>query len=129
MLIVMCLFLTLPAAAGWALNVNPEVSNDGVFRLHWDGPEAIASVEESPVADFAGAHEVYAGTDRATVISGQPNGVYHYRLRDADGAVVARASVRVEHHSLARAWTFFLIGLVVFLATVVLVVRGSKETV
>lgn len=124
-LLLVCL---LPASgcADWILNVSPLTSSDGVFRLHWEGPGEKASLQQSTRGDFTHLLTVYAGEDRAALISGKPDGVYRYRLLDASGQVVARATATVKHHSLSRAWMFFAVGLLVFLATAVLVVRGAR---
>lgn len=125
---VLALVCLLPVSgfAGWTLNVSPQTSSDGVFRVHWEGPDVKAGLQLSTQGDFSHLLTVYAGEDRAALISGKPDGVYQYRLLDANGQVVARATATVKHHSLSRAWMFFAVGLLVFLATAVLVMRGAR---
>ncbi|MCB1736388.1 MAG: hypothetical protein H6981_07005 [Gammaproteobacteria bacterium] len=125
MLVLMCL-LPLTAPTDWALDVSPASSSDGVFRLHWEGPGNTVSLEESTQGDFEHLLTVYAGDDRAVLISGKADGVYRYRLLDEGRNVVANATATVVHHPLARAWAFFSIGLLVFLATVWVVARGAR---
>lgn len=131
MMIVMCLVAMCPTtspaanAADWSLNAAPAVSNDGVFRLTWDAPVDTVTLQQSSRADFGDARTVYRGTDRATVISGQRDGAYHFRLLDVAGEPAARVDVTVAHHPLARAWAFFAVGLGVFVATIALVARGT----
>lgn len=123
LLLVVCLFAPM-AMADWRLDVTPAESSDGVFRLHWDGPGAGVTLQESMQKGFTSPRSIYAGEDRASLVSGKSDGIYHYRLLDADGVVVATTTATVAHHPLARAWMFFSIGLVVFIATILLVARG-----
>jgi hypothetical protein len=133
-----CALLTLAATASLAANdvgndagfhVNQNPSHDGVYQLSWTAPGPVV-VEASPDADFTHAEIVYRGHDTASTLSGRPDGETWYRLLDADSNRVLAAPVRVEvrHHPLSRALTFFSVGLVVFVATVVLIVRGDRAT-
>jgi hypothetical protein len=113
--------------AGFGVDRNP--SHDGVYQLSWTAPGPVV-VEASPDPDFSHAEVVYRGHDTASTLSGRPDGETWYRLLDADSNRVLAAPVRVEvrHHPLSRALTFFTVGLVVFVATVVLIVRGDRAT-
>lgn len=117
------------------LSVSPERSLDGVYQLEWSAMGAVV-LEESRSADFARPVVVYAGRDQATTLSGRADGTYYYRLHAATevaGAALqsdAPPIIRVEvaHHPLSRAVGFFLVGLLVFTATVGLVVSGERRT-
>jgi hypothetical protein len=119
--------LASPALAD-GLEVSPAVSRDGVYQLRWPaGAEGV--VEESATAAFDQSRVLYEGSDHAVTVSGRPDGAWYYRLRPhvATPGESPVVRVNVEHHSLARALGFFLVGLVVFVATVGLVVRGTGE--
>ena len=120
-------------ASGWSLTSSPAQSSDGVYQLVWEGAgEGDLQLEEAPSERFAQPRVVYRGPDRATVVSGRADGEYHYRLRTLDGDTpgepLAYTTVTVGHHSLARALSFFAAGLFVFVATIVLVLRGSGRS-
>lgn len=122
-----------PDGSGWTLTAQPTTSSDGVYQLAWNAGAGGADtgamrVEEARDADFSEPRLLYRGEDHATIVTGRADGDYHYRLRaDAAGSgVVARVTVSVRHHPLARALSFFAAGLFVFLATVWLVVRGPE---
>ena len=117
-------------SADWTLSAHPAESSDGVFQLRWEGGEGAVALEEAQRADFSDARVLYVGEDRAALLSGRASGVYHYRLRAGDraGSVLADVQVDVSHRSLSTAFTFFGVGLVVFLATVALVVSGSRAS-
>lgn len=127
------------------LSTSGDVVTAGYYRLSWDtASRDLASVTESqsdslwaPVwelqeatqADFRDAVTAYRGPDSATVFSGKPNGALYYRLRRMAPQASPwsdAVSVRVAHHSLSRALLFLSLGILVFVATVVLIVRGPE---
>lgn len=88
-------------------------------------------LERASTAAFESPQTEYEGPDRARVLSGQPDGISHFRLAALeDGRPVAWSEavvVTVEHHPLSRAFLFFGIGGVVFLSTLGLIVHGARE--
>lgn len=127
----------LPMAAvlaeeGFAVSASPALSSDGVVRLTWSGGSGQpVEIERAESASFDQPRLLYRGTDGATVISGLSNGRYFFRGRvhHADGnySPWSRVAVEVEHHSLARALGFFALGSFVFLATLILIISGSRR--
>ena len=85
-------------------------------------------LEEARSADFAGARVIYEGADNARVMSGKADGEWYYRARPAaaGSAYGDTVTVTVQHHPLGRAFGFFALGAVVFLATLALIVTGSR---
>lgn len=70
---------------------------------------------------------IYRGHDRSTVVSGLSNGEYRFRVRSASSPEWHdEAVVIVEHHSLARALSFFALGAVVF-AVLIAVIAGGRR--
>lgn len=72
----------------------------------------------------------YQVTDSATVMSGRTDGQRYYRLRAVrNSQPVSRwsetVSVETRHHSLTRAFSFFIVGAAVFVLTLLLVLRGG----
>jgi len=136
-----------PAAAAPGLDAKPSRSTDGVYQLSWQATGQVL-LEEARDPGFTDSRIVYRGRDQATTLTGRSDGVYYYRLSPAapadasseagseEGRPAAKAErsavpvqVRVEHHSLFRALSVFLVGLAVFAATVRLVLAGPDETV
>jgi hypothetical protein len=109
------------------LAASPEESNEGYYQLSWqsDGPVRLV---ESPDPDFATARTLYVGADTASFVSGRPDGRWYYRLEAANEprVISETVAVTVRHHSLGRALGFFALGAVVFLATLGLIVFGSR---
>ena len=104
----------------------------GYYQLSWNGAASRAyELQESRQADFSVTSTLYQGPDRATVLTGRPDGDYYYRLRvlDADGAGPwsDTLEVQVRHHPLARALLFFALGALVFLATLVAILAGNRR--
>jgi hypothetical protein len=122
------------AAAAPMLQADPAVSNIGSYRLFWDagtaGAVARYELQEASGPEFAQARSIYRGPDQSTVMSGRGDGTYYYRLRvlgaDAMPAWSETIQVEVRHHPLVRAFAFFAAGALVFVATLVLIVAGSR---
>lgn len=115
------------------LTADPVQSSDGSVRLSWSLPEgATIELQRDSHADFRRPVTLYRGPDPATVITGLDDGSYHFRARteNADGPSSDWSevvTVTVRHHPLSRALLFFTLGAVVFLATLLLVVTGSRH--
>jgi len=102
----------------------------GFYVLRWSGSEgATFALEESETADFSAPRQLYQGTDTAKTVTGKRDGTYHYRIRETDreGAWSAPVVIEVTHHSLGRAWQFFAIGAVVFVLSLLTILRGAHE--
>lgn len=103
----------------------------GYFHLSWEaGHRRPVELEEATVPGFSDTRLVYRGPDSARVMSGKPDGTWYYRVRRIDGGAPSSWSepvaVEVRHHSLQRAGFFFVLGAVVFGATLVLVLIGQR---
>jgi hypothetical protein len=106
-------------------------SNDGSFNLSWKLPEDSRIELQQYQQNENDYQTFYTGKDSATVITGLPDGDYNYRARliNTDGGLgdwTESISVTVKHHSLTRAFSFFLVGAVVFAGTLLLILFGSK---
>lgn len=136
-------WLLLCTLSGWARTAPAVVfqddslfTQDGHVKLIWRVPEGSDEVlwqyevQVDSSADFPAPTQLYQGPDQATFISGLPNGDYHYRIRVVGPEVETpgawdEAYVEVEHHSLNLALTIAGLGSVVFVLTVILVLRGT----
>jgi len=114
--------------AGAVLESDQTLSREGYFQLHWEADEPVRLVEATR-DDFSDARLLYSGSDSARVISGKPDGTWYYRLEAAAGGTILSPPtvVTVRHHSLQRAWSFFLLGGVVFIATLALILFARPE--
>lgn len=119
---------------------DTSLSSAGYFRLNWQSQNAKAEavtylLEEAQDAQFSSARTLYAGPDTATLISGRSNGTYFYRVTTHPGADAQTqhiqwsnvAKVEVTHHPLSRAFMFFILGALVFIATAVVIIAGNKS--
>lgn len=138
--VIACLLLaavvSAPAtgAAAVTLESNTELATAGFYRLSWQAAgqsELEFELQEATSPGFADARTLYHGPDLATVLSGRTDGQYFYRVRTMSptgaGQWSEAVQVNVEHHSLARAFGFFVAGAIVFLATLGLIVFGSRQ--
>jgi len=114
-------------------------TQDGHVKLVWrvpaadDGPLWRYEVQVDSSAQFSQPTQLYRGPDLATFVSGLPNGEYYYRIRVVGPQVDQpgrwdQAYVHVEHHSLNLALTIASIGSIVFILTVIVVLRGAYRS-
>ncbi|HMB72456.1 MAG TPA: hypothetical protein VKQ06_02720 [Gammaproteobacteria bacterium] len=109
------------------LTSDTEIATAGYFQLLWEAAEPIRLVE-STTADFDDPHTVYEGSDSGHTVSGRADGTLFYRLESAATGAVLVEPVRVvvAHHPIARAFTFFGVGALVFVATAMLILIGIR---
>jgi hypothetical protein len=130
----LCVFActsAVQAAAKIALHSDTTLATAGYYQLTWSWPHAPADttyslIEFNSSSSHPNGHEIYAGPDLASVISGKRNGSYRYVVRaiGADDEVLALSNplkIVVAHHSLARAWIIFTLGALVFISILVVV--------
>lgn len=121
------------------LATDTQLATAGYYQLSWHPGVAGASnknfqfeLQQSTDPEFRSSRNVYHGPDRASVISGQPNGSYYYRVRGLlSGQPVTEWSqsivVQVQHHSLQKAWLFFVAGAIVFFITLVFIILSARN--
>lgn len=109
---------------------NPE---QGIIKLHWGYPESDSQefeLQQAISTDFKTFSSVYHGSDRATFISGLADGNYHYRVyHPATETYSEVLSVEVKHHPLSLAFTMLGLGAVVFIFTVVYLIKGRQKSI
>ena len=118
------------------LTFDSRTATAGFYHLKWQGDDLLTSVYELQEADnaaFTQPTTIYRDPDQGALISGQRNGQYFYRVRALSrGQPVSAWSplvfVTVRHHSLTRAFAFFAAGAAMFLATLVLIKLGARQS-
>lgn len=113
------------------LFVNNTIATAGFFRLHWETQAEHVELQVATNPQFEAPTTAYIGPDRATVISGKSDGTLYYRVRALDNLQPSPWSepvaVEVKHHNLPRALMFLSLGILVFLITVTMVIRGARK--
>lgn len=122
-----------------SLSADTRTSTTGYYTLAWEPADAdtraiagsIAGFELQERADDGDWSTRYVGPDRATTLTGMPNGTYAYRVRalteSSASAWSSETVVEVKHHDLGRAFAFLAVGAAVFLATLALIVAGHRR--
>lgn len=125
---VCCAVLVVGSATAATLMTDSAESAEGYFQLSWEADQPVVLLE-STSPDFDSPRAIYTGSDSARVISGKPDGTWYYRLQTTDdgGVLSETVAVTVRHHSLARAFAFFALGAVVFVATLGLILFARPE--
>jgi len=123
--------LSANAAETIVLNSDQSVSTAGYYQLSWQMKNASPGtvyILEQTAEDAEAAVQIYRGSDTATMISGKPDGRYHYVVRTDDGTSASNPlTLTVAHHSLATAFNFFIIGVVVFIFILIAIVLGNRQ--
>jgi len=109
------------------------ISNDGSFTLSWEMPDHSLIELQQAAKQQNVFNTIFTGADSATVITGLPDGDYLYRARLADAQDNVSewsptSTIKVQHHSISRALSFFLVGAIVFVGTLLLLVLGGKAS-
>ena len=115
------------------------ITHSGHVKIVWKwmhDQEVSFILQQADTANFSNAEIIYKGPDRASFVSGLPNGNYYFRLRAINSADEMASSwskpvvVKVRHHSLFLALTLAGVGAFVFVITTAVVIKGSyqKET-
>lgn len=123
-------FLIIPPSFALQLNTDTEIATAGFFQLSWKSNQKNIQLQESGTADFLSPKIIYVGPDRARVVSGKPNGDYYYRLSQTGNNKPVFSNivkVTVKHHPLKNAIMFFIAGLIVFIATITLILNGIRR--
>lgn len=120
-------------AAAPQLSADSQISNAGYYRLSWTSDIADNFIlQENLTRSFESPKNVYTGPDTATVISGKSTGTYFYRVgaNTATGRTEWSDITRVEvaHHPLSRALLFFTTGFIVFIAILLVIIRGNGSS-
>ncbi|MEO9592972.1 hypothetical protein [Rhodopirellula bahusiensis] len=95
-----------------------------------DGQQALQSTSQD-FESISPQRVVYEGALPIAFVSGLPDGTYRYRVEalDANGVLIASsdvpAIVQVSHWSVWQAMVLLVIGAIVFLAVIVVIVRGT----
>ncbi len=133
------LVFPLPAHSSQIIDLvsDTDLSTAGYFRLSWNtstSPQQSIEYElqQSKQIDFEFAKTIYLGPDTARVISGKQNGDYYYRIRSltSDSTTTPwseTVTVTVSHHSLQKAIAFFTAGAIVFLMTLIYIIRQKNQ--
>ncbi|WP_417451789.1 hypothetical protein [Kordiimonas sp.] len=108
------------------LTISDDGSSAGYATIAWPDVEGKNFVlEQKNNTEWVA---VYDGSDRATTLSGLPDGPRQYRLK-VDGMAAGEVlTFTVRHHPLRRAWAFFCIGAVMFVMLIALLVSGSRKS-
>ena len=136
--VVLFLMLTLcvqKVVAAPTIQADQSKATAGYFRLTWQtnptstDQESEFVVQQSRTQGFEQVRNLYQGTEKASLISGMPDGVYFYRVKEKDASgwsVPVR--VQVQHHPLGTALQFFGLGLLVFALTLFTILHGIRKT-
>ena len=97
----------------------------GYVTLAWPDLQGQSFILEGN--DGTGWTELYDGSNRASTLTGLPNGDYRYRVKSNTGASTEPLKVTITHHPLSQALSFFGAGAVVFLILLAVLFNGPRD--
>jgi hypothetical protein len=98
-------------------------SDTGAYTLRWSGPRR---PEEASFRLTENDRLLYEGPALATTVSGRLEGRYSYTLEMTGGSGSDSCVVQVQPPSISTAMFLFFLGLGVFLASLILIIRGHR---
>lgn len=111
-----------------SLSSDTEISSEGYFVLSWESDTQLPlTLQQSQSAAFDDVRITNLPADGSITITGLRDGNYFYRVLAADQEQSNIIQVQVEHHTLARAFSFFSLGLVLFIVLLVTILIGRKR--
>jgi len=122
------------------LTTDTDLATAGYYQLSWQpgvtgalNKKLYFELQQSTDQSFRRIQSIYRGPDQASVISGQPDGDYYYRVRLVSQDVLAgewskSVHIKVQHHSMQRAWFFFCAGAIVFIMTLSFIVLSARNS-
>ena len=141
---VFCALFMVPVCLSAETNIpvlttDTKLATAGYYQLSWQ-PGVTGALNKKPHFELQQSTDktfrliktIYRGPDRASVISGQPDGEYYYRVRSVNpeissGGWSKPVLVKVQHHSLQKAWLFFIAGAIVFFITLSFIVSSARS--
>jgi len=128
----MCLLslpIPLPAQQDRPSFTEPSATvNAGYYHLRWQGPESRNfQIQKSSSPDFTPSEIIYTGSDTSLFLSGLPDGITYYRVRQDRGAWSKPFTLTVKHYSDMMAFGFLLCGALSFLLTVIVIIHGHRR--
>lgn len=132
-------FAELPQPRWVSPEESPFLADEGKCFLNWELSEAgqtprqsfTFQLEQASQSDFSDARLRYEGADLATYVSGLPEGMHYYRVRAVSdqetGAWSGSMDIKVVFVSRSLVITLFLLGSIVFVATVWAIMHGHRQ--
>lgn len=119
-------------AADISLTSDTNISSEGYFVLSWTSEpdsETPVLLQQDTSETFTNPVELTLAANGSVTLTGFDDGRYFFRARQGDSPFSDTVIVEVAHHSLQRAFAFFLVGLALFLILVFTIVRGNRTLI
>ena len=114
------------------LKSDQETATAGYYQLGWslnNKTDNTIFLLEQTSNEGTQNKIIYQGRDTASVISGQPDGIYTYIVKSKDGQYISKpVTVTVKHHPLTTAFQFFTLGAIVFIAILISILYGNRQS-
>lgn len=117
-------------AADTTLTTDTEMSSEGYFVLSWTSEpdsDVPVTLQQSTSGNFNSPVEYTLAANGSITLTGFEDGRYYFRARQEGSPFSETVVVDVAHHSLQRAFTFFLIGLALFVILVATIIKGNRQ--
>jgi hypothetical protein len=126
-LLLLALLASGAASGAPGLRADTELSREGYFVLSWEGGAGETWLQQAEDPAFAAASSVRVEGAGSLTLTGFRDGLYHFRVGSERQDWSETVSIEVSHHGMGRAWAFFSLGLVLFLALCAAILLGNRR--
>ena len=112
-----------------SLSSSTNLSREGYFVLSWH-PDTHTEItlQQSRSPEFSEPSTKSVSNTNAITITGLNNGHWHFRVGNSQLGWSNIVSVEVQHHSLSKAWGFFVVGLLLFVVLCITIFLGARSS-
>ncbi len=109
------------------LSSDTDISTEGYFVLSWHSDSASSSLylQQALTENFNNVKTINLTGSGSITLTGLTSGEYFYRI-DSGQEQSNIVSIVVAHHSLTKAFTFFILGFALFSVLLVTIFLGHK---
>ena len=84
-------------------------------------------LQQSNNENFEDSRIIYSGKNTAYFLSGLKDNTYYFRLKPVNGTWTDPITVHVAHHSIQKAVSLFIVGVLIFCSIIMVIIRGAKN--
>ncbi|MBW7857846.1 MAG: hypothetical protein H3C43_06075, partial [Leptonema sp. (in: Bacteria)] len=108
------------------------ISSTGNFQLSWGLEQTKSYTNDLPIYLLEECNNtcklLYQGHDTASVISGRPNGNYHFKISEqSQPNQFSEITVQVIHYDLQSGLWVLLVGFLLFVICILIIVFGEAN--
>jgi hypothetical protein len=109
------------------LSSDSQISTEGYFVLSWQSDiDLPLTLEQSSTENFSDIKTISLPSEGSLTLTGFEDGSYFFRI-NSSAESSNTVSITVTHHDLSRAFSFFFLGLLLFVILLVSIFIGRNK--